>query len=436
MCIEKNSTDYYNSELTIWIVKLSEQNPGENKRLERAGSLAEYLSHNGYKVVWWKSSFSHQEKKYTVSRLLRRVINKNEEIVFLHCDKAYTKNRSISRLVYYKRIASLFKKKISEEKNRPDLIFCAWPPAEMAQVSVEYGKKYGIPVIIDCRDEWPDAFEGIGNGFVNLLIRFAIIPLKIKAKRIFSNASGITGVAEDSLRWGCSYAGRTPDKRDRVIFIGNQELNYKDERYLDEITNWGKIGVSNNTWNLCFFGTLSQQTLDIETCINAVIELSKDYENIRFIIGGTGDMDKYLRKKYSRYPCIIFTGFLNEIQMNSLMMISKCGVYSLKNAGFFRNAISNKAIQYMSAGIPILTSLSGYMKQLIEDEDIGLYYLEGDIDDCKEKIRLLYLNRELQKSQCKKSKEIFMQTFNSDTINSQFDEYFRSIIGQANYNSN
>ena len=79
--------------------------------------------------------------------------------------------------------------------------------------------------------------------------------------------------------------------------------------------------------------------------------------------------------------------------MNSLMMISKCGVYSLKNAGFFRNAISNKAIQYMSAGIPILTSLSGYMKQLIEDEDIGLYYLEGDIDDCKEKIRLLYLNR-------------------------------------------
>ena len=50
--------------MKVWIVSTGEPLPidGENVRLRRMGSLAEYLVKRGNEVVWFSSSFEHYKK--------------------------------------------------------------------------------------------------------------------------------------------------------------------------------------------------------------------------------------------------------------------------------------------------------------------------------------------------------------------------------------
>lgn len=419
--------------LNIWLIREGEGLPVEsNVRLMRMGMLAKFLSEKGHNVTWWTSTFKHGEKKYYYTHYKECKVNANETLCMLHSPYVYKKNVSVDRVFYNLRIAKELKKHI-EKKECPDVILCAWPLIEFADVITEYGKEKKIPVIIDIRDFWPDIFVRALPSALKSVANIAIEPLKLKSAGIMKKAYGIVAKESNALKFGCNYAGREIGQNDEVIYMCNPIISLSDDELLNNLDWLGELGITNDTWNICVFTTLSIKSIDLVTVIKAVENLSEYYFNIRLIIGGKGDAEDYLKRISSNCSNIIFVGWLNQDQMNSIMKISKCGGYCLKNLDDFKNSLTNKAVQYMSGSLPILNSLSGFSKSLISQKEMGVSYIEGNVDSCCSAILSLYNNEKERKQMGMNALQEFYDDFEYNSVNSKFEKYIINTF--KNYHS-
>lgn len=421
---------YDKKRLNIWLIKEGEPLPIEdNVRLMRTGSLAKYLAEHGHKVTWWTSTFIHGEKKYIYHNHKEINLDQNGRLVLLHSPIAYRKNISAKRIIYHKLLAFEFLKK-SRAYKKPDIILCAWPTPQFAKAAVKYGEKNGVPVIIDIRDLWPDIFERIFPKSLKFLSKAVLFPLKNSTRKIMSAAAGIVGKEDRSLQWGCSYANRTVTNTDKRIFIGGSRPIMSKDKLSESLEWWGALGIVKENWNICFFSTLSTKSLDLETVIGAVHILGEKYPKINLIIGGKGDGEDYYRALAAGMPNVHFAGWLNQEQMNSLMVISKCGVYCLKNTEDFKDTFTNKAVQYLSGGLPLVNSLSGFSKGFIESNKIGMNYKEGSEDSCVHAIETMYLDEECRKRMAEAAIGVFENYFEETVVNSQFENYLCMMTEQ------
>ena len=421
--------------LNIWLIKEGEALPvNDNARLMRTGLLARYLSENGHTVTWWSSGFIHGKKEYYSEQYQEIAINERETLVLLHSPIVYKRNVSLQRIIYHENLARQMKKKWKEKK-APDIILCSYPTIQFAKVAVEYGRKYNIPVILDVRDLWPDIFERVFPKPVQRLSKIVLLPLKLRTGNVFCKASGITGVVPDCIEWGLHYARRDRTEQDQCIFIGYSKEFLTEQQLEEHDIFWSKLGIISDTWNICFFGTLSGNSLDLSTVIQAVLRLAEKYPDIRLIVCGAGDGMEAYKREAQRSKHIVFPGWMGKDQMQSLMKLSKCGVYCYKNTLDFTNAFGNKIIQYMSEGLPVLSSLQGFSKEYITRYHMGTVYREGDVVDCATQIEMLYGNETERTEMAKQSLLRFETDFETEIVNQKFESYIYDVLASKKMTS-
>ena len=245
---------------TIWLIKEAEPVPIDSQRVfARTGLLAEYLANNEYQVLWWSSTFYHLEKRYQRKQYTEIQVNKNEKVILLHSPVIYKKNISIKRILYNKLLAKELKKHMYS-KEQPSIIICCWPIPDLAKVAVEYGEKKGVPVIVDVRDMWPDFYSRVFPLKLQKLADRLLFPLKKKAETIFKKADGISGTNEITLNFGCKYAGRKPGQSDLAIPISKPIIVPNEAEHKNTLGWLKEFDITNETWNICFFGTLSDKS--------------------------------------------------------------------------------------------------------------------------------------------------------------------------------
>lgn len=415
--------------LKIWIIAEGEGLPMVGDRLMRVGMLAKYLSEQGHDVVWWSSTFMHGKKAYYCDEYRECALNDHETLVLLHAKHAYKTNMSPARVRYLGLLAKEFRRRCGE-KERPDIILCAWPTMEFAREAVRYGREHHVPVIVDIRDLWPDIFTRAFPKAIRWAAPLALLPMKLSARRTLRGADQIMAMSPPALEWGCRYAGRSPGPMDRYIPIGNDPPRLTEQEMEESLRWWRGLGVTEKTWNISFFGSLSKTTLDLDTVIQAVRKIAEKHPDIRLLIGGKGDGEDDLRSLADGSENIVFAGWADQKQMNSAMAISKCGMYCMRNLEDFRETFSNKAIQYLSAGLPVINSLTGFARTYLDAEQIGYTYTEGDPDSCAEMIEKLMADEPARRAMGERALRQFNERFDSRVVNGQFETYFYDVLEQ------
>lgn len=407
----------------VWFVRADgEDMPTEaNARLPRTGAQAYYLSTKNYKTIWWKSTYLHGEKRYYKKAFCKLSVNNNETLILLHSPVVYKKNISIRRIIYYWYLSKQFSKYAKKEEI-PDIIISSYPSILLAFQAIKYAKKNDVPIILDLRDYWPDifirAFKNKGLSFAEILL----YPLKRITSKMLSDADGLIGVNDDIVKWGVEKSKVYKIQNNfQTIFLGCPDpslvISEKTREWLKE-TN-----INEEDWNICFIGSLRKTGLDLETCIKAIHSLHKKYSKIKLIVGGDGDDLKRLKNLANNSPEIVFAGWLDNNQINAVLHKSKIGMYCIQNTEDFINAFSNKAIQYLASGLPVITSLKGFSKDLLEKTGSGYYYKEGDQNELESIIEKMYLNHELYTEMSKKARALYEQQFALDIVNNQFEEF-------------
>lgn len=396
--------------MNVWIVTVGEPLPTDegSVRLYRSGLLFDELKRSGHCVVWWTSAFNHSAKQQRLNGDFATADGK-ARIVLLE-GPSYRKNISVARVLNHTAVAKNFRAKIESEPV-PDVIVCSFPTIELCYIAASYGLQHNIPVVMDVRDLWPDIFLDFVPGWARTCAHFLLRKMFIQTQYVFKNSASIFGVSESYLQWGLNKAMRSRHVHDHVIPLGypSCQLLPHDEK-MREFLEKHQIDPSKSI--MLFIGTFGK-TYDLLPIIGAARSLAEADEEIQFVFCGDGENRQRWQSASRGLPNIIFTGWLGGMDLRRLLSVARVGLAAYKKGA--PQGLPNKIFEYMSHGLPILSSLEGETRDLIEQEGIGLTYDSENPADIFEKVERI-LEPNFTKASGSRSLLLFESQFSASSV--------------------
>lgn len=416
--------------MNIWLVTIGEPIPHKNNqlRLHRTGIIANIIStRTNHTLTWWTSDFNHFEKVHIYGKDETVKISSNYNLVALH-GRGYKKNISIDRIYDHSEIANKFKSEALRVPS-PDIIVVCFPTLGLCEASIELGKKWNIPVLIDYRDMWPEVFLEILPKFLRPLFKLPLLPLFKKTKYVFKNATGLIGITEEFLSIGLQKIGRTRNKFDEVFPLAYLSNQFNDSQFNEATLFWNNFSPRSEKLRIIFIGTLGHQ-FDLETIVNAM-ELLKNrgIDAFEVILCGSGDKEEFLINSSIRLTNLYLPGYISAAQIKSLLLNADIGLcpYNVNQA--FLSSIPGKAIEYMSAGLPILTTLEhGELGKLCKSHEFGFFYSFGNASSLANSIQnLISKKKELHLKQTQ-IKSLYSSMFDAENVYLKYIEHLEKIV--------
>lgn len=399
--------------LKIWILEIGEPSPLEpDVRLHRYGEFSRALAARGHDVTWWASSFSHAPRKFIV-RSDQDVVLDGVTLRLIH-GKGYLRSVSMARILHQRHFASQFLRR-ADSYPKPDIIICPIPTIENAEAAVTWGNRNGVPVFIDIRDLWPDELVDLAPSMLRWAARLLLSPFFVKMKFICTEASAITGVSRSYLDYGLKFAHRRISSDDFVFPLGYSAQAISPDK-LEAARLWrDQILGRSDKFTLCFFGTLGN-FFSIETVIEAARHLRREMP-IQVIVGGDGSNLRRYRGIARGVDEIVFPGWLTAPRIAAVMESSHAGLAPYKEGA--RMSLPNKPFEYMSAGLPVISSVIGELADLLRDNDCGVTYSASSVAELCSVIRLLYRDQSKRVRMGRNALELFKSRY---TVEKIFDQ--------------
>ncbi len=415
----------------IWLITIGEPLPidNTNDRLYRTGMLAKLLVQRGHKVIWWTSTFDHIRKKQRFNKDTNIEINNNFKIKLLHSIR-YRKNISIPRFINHYLIGCRFYKYAKEEL-KPDIILSSLPTLKLSLSAVRYGKKMNIPVVLDMRDMWPEVFLDFIPSWAKKIARILFLPMYIMLYKACIGATHIVGVVPGIIIWGVKCANRNLTSLDKSFPLGYSENAPKKKAIKDAEEFWVKYGLSKNSneFNICYFGNLGHSFVpEFINVINAARKIEVKNYHIRFIICGSGVNLNYYKKISRDCDNVIFPGWINKDQIWTLLRMSSIGLLPYQNVKSFVISLPNKSIEYLSAGLPIVSSLKGVLGELLSNYNCGITYESKNADDLASKLIYLFKNPDILKKMSKNAFALYKEKFVAEEVYNDMIDYLELVV--------
>ncbi len=369
--------------MRVWLVTVGEPLPvdGTDARLYRAGMLAKFLAAAGHEVIWWTSDFDHVAKKARYGKNTVVQMDPNYRLHLMHSVDYYS-NVSLRRLANHYQMAKIFRKWSSKEE-RPDIILCSMPTIELSLEAAKIGIERDFPVVLDIRDLWPDLFLELFPAGTQGVAKLLLHPYFRAIRSACSKATAIIGLTDAFVDWGVNYAGRQRGEFDRVFPLGYTAKTPRVDALAEAEVFWKNVGISDDKkeFIICFFGTLGRQ-FDIETVIQAARILERTQNRpFRFVLCGSGDRFCHYQQLAAECRIVDLPGWIDAPKIWALMRMSRVGIAPYNNTSNFMMNLPNKPIEYLSAGLPIVTSLQGVLQRLLTENECGLNYTGGSPEE-------------------------------------------------------
>ncbi|MFQ5442984.1 MAG: glycosyltransferase family 4 protein [Nitrospinales bacterium] len=417
--------------MRVWLITIGEGLPidGENTRLLRTGMLAEVLVSRGHEVEYWTSTFNHSLKTQRFDSDATLVQKSGLVLKLIHAIP-YKANVSLLRMFSHWRLGRRFRQRIRGEVP-PDIIFVSVPIIELGQAALEYGLPRGIPVILDVRDLWPDCFLSVIPQLLRPLGRLALSPWFALTRKCFHECTAITGVSRGYLDWGLTNADRPKTEWDGVFPLG-YEMRLLQRENIESVSDTehylANVGIDPKKVLFIFVGTFGQ-SYNLGTVIEAARSLQEEGKSdIQFIFCGSGDHAPRWKAQARGLTNVVFTGWVDMKRIRSLLEVVDVGLMPYIQGA--TQSLPNKLFEYMAAGLPILSSLDGEARDLIESVGCGWSYRSHDREDLLKRVKMM-LGPDIRKRLGTAGQARFRSEFQAGSIYCRLAEYLEAMSHQS-----
>jgi glycosyltransferase involved in cell wall biosynthesis len=254
-------------------------------------------------------------------------------------------------------------------------------------------------------------------------------------KAACSGATAITGVTPDFVEWGVSHANRPPTDLDKAFPFGYSKVIPNKENIEKAEKFWKRYGLSkdNNEFVVCFFGTMSS-LFDLKTVIEAARKLKLQKRKFRIVLCGSGKNLTLYKNLAKHCENIVFPGWVGAAEIWTLMRMSSMGLapyFSIKN---FTMNLPNKPIEYLSAGLPIISSLKGVLENLLSNYNCGVTYENSDVDNLVSVLINLYDHPDQLEIMSKNAYALYKDKFIAEKVYDDMINYLELVV--KNYKKN
>jgi len=248
---------------------------------------------------------------------------------------------------------------------RPDYLFVESPPLFLSVPAWLMAHRWGVPVIFNVADLWPDSVRQMGILRDGLLLRSAE-KLEAWTYRAATFVNAVTeGMAATLIR----------DKQvppEKVLFLPNGADTTMFRPMPPDAALAAALGVTGKRVIL-YAGTVGYaQGLDV--ALEAMEQIRESDPGVMLLIVGGGSDKPRLQELAAakRLPNVKFLDPVDLPMVNRLYSLACAGLATLRDLPLFDGARPSKILPAMAAGKPVLYSGRGEGARLVTEASAGL----------------------------------------------------------------
>lgn len=420
--------------MRVWLAVLGEPLPTDgdgNERFLRTVQLCQMLSARGHQVSLFTSSLNHETKQQRVQQT-QSVRTDGFECHVLF-GRRYERNVSIARIFHHRDVAREFTK-LAQDLEKPDVIVSCYPTAEVSGAMARYARKIDCPILIDIRDFWPDIFALSAPPVIRPLARALLAPLFRRSSKVMASASALTGITDAAVEWGLERAGRRRSHFDRAFHLAYQDRAPPESDVAQAGQFWDRLGVREDEGmtRMCFLGKFSRR-LDIKTVIEAARLARQTGSKIQIVLCGTGETVDGLRALAQGFDSVVFPGWIDQPKIWSLMRRSQYGLLPYPDTFDFALSYPNKVGEYLSAGLPIISSTRGAVGTLLRSRNCGDTYGQEDARELARIFARCADDKSRHNKQSANARTTFEELFNLDQVYGAYCDFIEELADIGAY---
>jgi putative glycosyltransferase len=326
---------------------------------------------------------------------VKKVRQKNIDLIYIGSFQLYNvnlfkKGLSMLSLPFFMRRAI---KKLDLKKF--EVILYETPPITWAGIVKQIKKKNKIKSFLMLKDIFPQNAVDIGLMKENSLI---FKYFKRKEKLLYEVSDYI----------GCMSNGNIDYVLENNPEISKEKVYYFPNTKKD--TGNGNIDFEKEKLQFVYGGNmgLPQGVLNIAPAISYF----KNDRNIEFIFVGKGTEWNRINEYFKEQKNVKILESLPREEYEKLLSSCDAG-FILLDSRFTIPNYPSRTLAYLEKGIPIIaaTDRNTDIKDLIQDNDIGLWSCSDDINSLIENIKIMKKNNEKRKEFSKNARELFLKEF-------------------------
>lgn len=406
----------------VWLVNPYGPIEGESWRDYSFNQFGKFLAENGYDVVWWTSNFAHHFKKYR-SNGYKEIRVRDGFCIRLVPTSSYKKNFGIGRILKDFSFARNARK-LFLESDKPDVIISAENPLTMSKPTFSYAKKKQIPVVVDQMDVWPEFIENSCGKFKNIA-HFFLLPVYRNRRKNYEQAAGYIALGSNYLEFARQVTTDGISKPSALVYNGvdiDKFQKHLSNSLTPEIQK--KFDRAKGKIHCIFAGTFGP-SYDIDTILQCAKKFQESASEIDFIFAGSGSEEYKIIEAERTLENVVFLGSLlpeELIPIYGRCHIGLCAYSSKSNVD-----MPDKFYDYCAAGLVIINSLTGEVKNYIEKNKLGVNYYPSDANSLYDAILTAAQDEEHYAEMRKNVRKICWE-FDANSQNKKLEELIRKII--------
>ena len=309
-------------------------------RLWREEMHVSWLANAGHSVLWLSSDFDHYGKiKRNATPSIEGVEVRQFSV------PVYKKNVSISRLLGNWIFAfKLFFFLIFNFK-KIDKIICAYPTPESSLVCVLVAKVTRLKLILDIRDNWPEALVSCPKN--DLVTKLYVTYVNSLNYLIFTLHDTFIGMSDGVLRKVKTY--RHSKTKELCLALPNTISGDRQVTKIPVELDGSKVYIS-------FFGTLNSQfAFDIFSEI--LSEIEERFPQVVFLVIGNGELYENFKYNFAHQDNLCFLGRKKYGEVLAIAEKSSAFFCFYQNPLNYDSHFTNKLIEYIQFGKPFIHNL-------------------------------------------------------------------------------
>jgi glycosyltransferase involved in cell wall biosynthesis len=266
---------------------------------------------------------------------------------------------------------------------RPNVIYASSPPLTIVLPAVAAAARWRVPLVFEVRDLWPEAPIQMGA-----LRNPALRRLARAVERLAYRRSARVIALSPGIREGVVSAGAPPE---RVALVPNASDLELFSPELDGAAERRRLGLGDGL--VCsYFGTMGEAN-----DLGQVIDAAPLVGDVTFVLLGDGKRRRELEK---RAPANV--RFLDpapdKASVARLAAASDACLTIFKDVPVLATNSPNKLFDTFAAGRPAIVNTDGWMRDLVEGNEAGVFVRPGDPRDLAAKVAWLRDNpREVER---------------------------------------
>jgi glycosyltransferase involved in cell wall biosynthesis len=335
----------------------------------RSYEFARFLVGRGHEVTMVTAAGEGAERRVT-----RRTV---DGIELIEVRAGYSDYVGGTKLSYGRRVGSFAAFAAAAtaagvRAERPEVVYATSPPLTMALPALAASKRHRVPLVFEVRDLWPEAPIQMGALRGAVPIRLA----RMLERTVYRGAERVVALSP-GMRDGVVAAGKDPD---RVAVIPNaSDLDLfspeVDGSAMRERLDLGERFVCS------YFGTMGEAN-DLTQVLEASRVLQqRDEDGVVFVLHGDGKRREALEARARELGLrnVVFSEPISDKRsVAELAAASHACMTIYKDVPVLYTCSPNKLFDTFAAGRPAIVNTPGWQKDLVEDNEAGLYARPGD----------------------------------------------------------